>query len=1159
METRQKMDWNQSRKCNYCRLLLWGVVLWISIFGVGAIHNELSISAKASEISEEIYSGDWNYKIDENDNVIITGYRGNDTELTLDTIDGRKIIAIGKAAFATSPFTKITLSEGIERIEENAFYDCQNLKEIILPDSLISIENHAFYWCQNLKSIELPKNLKIIGDGIFAQCYINYIGLSEENSYFVKDNGIVYDSGYKKVIFSSKSEISCRIKLPDSVEEIGDYSFYYCTELLSIQLPDNLKVVGENAFLWCDSLEGIDLPSGIEEIHKGAFASCHSITKFILPKSVSKIGENILFNIRNLKKVEIEASLTDLKGICSQCYNLEKVQLPEGLKILNGFDSCRDLETITIPESVEVIEAGTFSNSGLRIIHIPSKVKEIQESAFGWANKIETITVSEENKDYYVKNGMLFSVNQVLLGITSQQEGEIEILEGCTRIGSQIFYKRDNITKITIPDTVTELGDEVFLGCTQLAEISIGSGVTKIGHSCFWDTAYYKNEENWESAICYLGPYAICPDGEEKVLRIREGSTLLADSFSSVNYSLKTVILPQSMQYIGSMAFWLCDSLENVIGGSQIKRIGQQAFYNNQSLKKIHLKGENITIEEEAFVYCYELKSVVIDAEKIELGDGCFSCSGSIEKMVLPQFTKSMQNMLHTAFVHEGRWLELVITNMESVDLLEMADTLFQNCGGMDIYVNSSSEDFADATGEWLKKNNVYFEDEFYNCRFLLDDSLLEWDVVKAGEAATSPIDLEEYYAVTEEGPVYQNISWDLNGDGATDTLSEQVYEHINANAIYQVLEQEHSWSVKNVIQKCNCVQNGIIEYFCSGCKAEKTEETVAWGHVFSEEWVVEKTATCTGTGIKSKNCIRVGCDEKKNVVPILPKGHTWDDGIVIVEPAVGAEGSKVYTCVDCGEIKEETMEALPTPTPVLIFTERPGVSKEPTESPIFSPEVTSSITPDATSADTVTEGPKPTAVASMIPTEGRENILIVDSKINRKNKLILQWNEIPDTKSYTIFRSKKQNKDFKRIKKLSGTKVRYTDKTVFAGKKYYYRVDALTSERKISSNIISIRVPLHQAPNIVVTKKKSGQNIKYIQIRIKKFTGAYVEIQYRKGSGKYHKIQLKSNHIKKMKGKFQIQYLSGGDMLSIRVRTYTITKKKKEYSRWSKVKKVII
>ncbi len=1178
------------------RLFLLGVFLWWSFYFASDEDIKFSVHVKAAESSDPIHSGDWYYTLDENDNATVIFYEGNDTELTVDTVDGKKIVALGDNVFIDSEFTKVTLSEGIESIGKNAFCQCPNLQEVHLPDSLISMESGAFCRCYNLTSIELPKNLKKIGSHVFESCNINYIGLSEENPYYVKKDGIIYDRGYSAVVLSSKGELSSQIELPETVETIGGYSFASCDNIISVQFPEGLKEIAEGGFYSCGGLETIQLPQGVETIGKSAFADCDGITEFVLPESVVEVGEGILSYCNNLVEVEIKAPISDLKQICTGCNKLERVTLPEGLKVLNGFSGCYALTELTIPESVEVIESEAFCASGLTSIYIPANVKEIQEDIFWWMEDLYSIEVAEENENYYVQDQMLFSKENVLLGASNRVKGEVEIPEGCVRIGDRGFYDRGRITKVIIPDSVKELGSDVFARCTQLAEISIGDDVIEIGSGCFYGTAYYENEENWENGVCYLDTYALHSDGKEAIIRIKEGCTLLADNFSSsIDNSLKKLLLPESMQYIGRHAFWYCAKLENVIGGSQIKRIGESAFYGNHSLKNIYIQGEEISIEDEAFLDCYFLENVVIDAEKVEIGENCFGGDNQIKKMVFPQLTKSLQNMLKVSYVHEDKQMELVITNMESTELIANGDTYLNGCSGMNIYINAPAEEFEDAQGNWLENNDVYFQDEYYNCRFLMDHYLMEWNVVMAGEEVIPPVTSEEYYAVTQEGPVYSNILWDLDEDGFADSLPETASENINANAIYQVLEQTHSWEVKEILQEISCVQSGIIEYYCPVCHSEKTVSTVELGHLFSEEWTIDVAATCTGTGIKSHHCLREGCEEKGTVIPILSKGHTWDEGVVAIEPGAGTEGKKVYTCGECGETKEESIEALPTPTPTPteLPTESPSPSPVPTQSPSSSPKVTASIKPSVSPAVTATVSPKPTPTMTIVPTEipelspvptagGTENVdndqspagssipagtgqealdsrLQVVLSIKKQSKVLLQWNEVPNAKGYQIYRSDKKNKGYQKIKELNETKKKYTDSTVFTDKRYYYRIDAITGEEKISSKIYSIRVPLYQAPAITIAKKNSGTNVKFIQVKLKQYTGKYVEIQYRKGSGRFHKIALSSNHIGKMKKTFRIQYLSGGDMLSIRVRTYSLKKKKRQYSEWSKVKKVII
>ena len=52
-------------------------------------------------------------------------------------------------------------------------------------------------------------------------------------------------------------------------------------------------------------------------------------------------------------------------------------------------------------------------------------------------------------------------------------------------IGNYAFQYCDNLTSITIPDSVTSIGDRAFYGCTSLASITIPDSVTDIGCDAF--------------------------------------------------------------------------------------------------------------------------------------------------------------------------------------------------------------------------------------------------------------------------------------------------------------------------------------------------------------------------------------------------------------------------------------------------------------------------------------------------------------------------------------------------------------------------------------------------------------------------------------------------------------------------------------------------
>ena len=42
-----------------------------------------------------------------------------------------------------------------------------------------------------------------------------------------------------------------QLTLPDSLENIDDYSFSFCSELTHLVIPDSVKSIGKWAFSWC--------------------------------------------------------------------------------------------------------------------------------------------------------------------------------------------------------------------------------------------------------------------------------------------------------------------------------------------------------------------------------------------------------------------------------------------------------------------------------------------------------------------------------------------------------------------------------------------------------------------------------------------------------------------------------------------------------------------------------------------------------------------------------------------------------------------------------------------------------------------------------------------------------------------------------------------
>ena len=66
--------------------------------------------------------------------------------------DGYAVIAVGKKAFMETSFGSIIISEGVERIEEYVFGDCEHVKLIKLPSTIKLLCDYSLM-CPNLEKV----------------------------------------------------------------------------------------------------------------------------------------------------------------------------------------------------------------------------------------------------------------------------------------------------------------------------------------------------------------------------------------------------------------------------------------------------------------------------------------------------------------------------------------------------------------------------------------------------------------------------------------------------------------------------------------------------------------------------------------------------------------------------------------------------------------------------------------------------------------------------------------------------------------------------------------------------------------------------------------------------------------------------------------------
>ena len=199
------------------------------------------------------------------------------------------------------------------------------------------------------------------------------------------------------------------IKIPDAVShegknyrvnEIGQYAFNSC-QMTSVILSDNIETIGKSAFERCINLSSIGWGQAgkLKEIASGAFSS---------------------------------SGITNLT-------------LPDGIEtIWNSFNSCPNLQIVTIPASLE----------------------EIKSTCFVGCKALTAIHVDQSNPNYCAEDGRLYDKQKSIL----------------------LAYPLGRTEKrFVLPASVSKIGDLVFDHSGEYPEtIILHAGVTNIGYQTFF-------------------------------------------------------------------------------------------------------------------------------------------------------------------------------------------------------------------------------------------------------------------------------------------------------------------------------------------------------------------------------------------------------------------------------------------------------------------------------------------------------------------------------------------------------------------------------------------------------------------------------------------------------------------------------------------------
>lgn len=231
---------------------------------------------------------------------------------------------------------------------------------------------------------------------------------------------------------------------------------------------------------------------------------------------------------------------------------------------------------------IETIPVKAFTNTSIRFVDLPTKLKTIGDNAFD--DRLLT--------------------------------GPLVLPEGLDSIGKEAFQK-NFITEVTIPESVRAIGQSAFYYNQSLKSVTLNNSMETINRSLF-------NSCNKLAVV----------RGGRNVKIVDQSAFSGCDSLRSISD-----ITPVT---INSSAFYNCRKLES-LNFSRIKSIGYESFYNCFGLKEADLTTLT-SINGRSFIGCTGLKKVTFGNDITTIKSEAFRTCDALEEVVLGSSINSLES-----------------------------------------------------------------------------------------------------------------------------------------------------------------------------------------------------------------------------------------------------------------------------------------------------------------------------------------------------------------------------------------------------------------------------------------------------------------------------------------------------------------------------------
>ncbi len=349
----------------------------------------------------------------------------------------------------------------------------------------------------------------------------------------------------------------------------------------------------------------------VKYIEKGAFANNQTLQIVKLPETLTCIEAEAFRNCGSLQFINIPDSVTTIEA--------------------RAFEGCRSLLALSIGSAVKYIEEYAFARSGLRHLDLPKGLQTLGDNILE-GTKLTGILIPS-------------SVTYAKYALQGSNVREVVFEEFTETIPEYIAYGATQLTKVTIPDSVTEIGNYAF-AYTALESLELHDGLCHLG-------AYFlKGNTSLKTlSLRYVRPsmgsntsggsecdYALTGSAVETLI-FREGSSDIPADIAQDCHTLRSVILPEGIEWIRDNAF-ANTALTSIDIPESVVYIGDYVFANTN------------------------IQSITLPPDLMSLGDNCLEGLKNIKSLYVnfPSYT-------YNGYGLRGSYVETVTFGPNTVEI----------------------------------------------------------------------------------------------------------------------------------------------------------------------------------------------------------------------------------------------------------------------------------------------------------------------------------------------------------------------------------------------------------------------------------------------------------------------------------------------------------